>query len=223
MNYAHEAKSYERKLPKGVHASMPKLDASLWPEFDTYLLGRGLDPAIAHANRWYPSRHAGDPRDGVPGLPRIVMLGTNSSGFVYWQARAMVPTDKRYWSPSVQRMDSAIIVYPDTYARLPVVVVEGPMDALAAACAGHVGIALMGKQPPYCVLDFIASVLQRQDLLVIADRDSPADAACTLAYLASKGRRCKLLLPPSPYKDLCDMPIKLRAPFLAKGFGSSSK
>lgn len=208
MQYAHEHKTYERKFPKGTSAPLPRINVALWPDFEKYLVGRGLDSQVARTNRWYPSACAGDT------LPRIVIPATNSAGLSYWQARAMVPTEKRYQSPPVQRGDSVVTVWPGELNMLrPIVVVEGPLDALAAASVGFVGVALMGKEPPVSVLDFVATLRQKRAVLVVADADAPGAAAFTVAYLASKGRRCKLIQT-SPHKDLAAMPLIQREKLL---------
>lgn len=214
-HYEHERPNHERKFPKGKHAPLPALAADLWPMFDAYLTSRGLDSVTARGNRWYPSRSARDTQ------PRIVIPGTNSAGLSYWQARAMVPDPKRYQSPMVQRGDSIIVVWPlpdetvgHVSASIPLVVAEGPMDALAAASSGFIGLSVMGSRPPEEVLDFVAGYLSRRAIIVAADTDFPADAARIMAYLAAKGRKCTLLQPTS--KDLAAMPVKARDVLLRK-------
>lgn len=205
MDYKHERPSVERSLPKRAHVPMPKQTPELWPKFDEYLLSRGLNPDVARTNRWYPSVHAGDTN------PRIVIPATNSNGSVYWQARAMVSVDRRYQSPPVWRGDSIIVAWPvgDLGLDDPVVVVEGPMDALAAASAGYVGIALMGKAPGEAVLNHVAGYLHKRPVLVVADSDAVADASRIAAALAARGRRCRIM-EIRPNKDLAETPVLLR-------------
>jgi two-component sensor histidine kinase len=80
------------------------------------------------------------------------------------------------------------------------------MDALAAAGAGYVGIALMGAMPPFAALDLTARLLAGTMVYLVIDRDPSGIAAVsrTLPYLLSKGLKVKVV-DPYPSKDLAEV------------------
>lgn len=209
MKYTHE---YEpRIVHTGIIPSMPSIDTSLDSIMTNYLLSRALSTILARYNQWYPSSNAGD------NIPRIIIPATNTSGTPFWQARALVPCDKRYQSPHSPREDSVIVVWPlFTGARRDhSLVVEGPMDALAGAEFGFIGVALMGNTPPMVSLALTSRLIRGTMCTIVPDRDSSGSLSSVLSYLAGQGVSCRLLQLPSEYKDLSDMPIELRGAFLA--------
>ncbi|MGL5935298.1 MAG: hypothetical protein ACRCZI_06705 [Cetobacterium sp.] len=73
------------------------------------------------------------------------------------------------------------------------IVVEGPMDALAAAGMGYVGIGLMGNTPNSAVLDHIEELVKIYgDCYVVPDRDAFQQGAEVTAKLWARGVRCTL-------------------------------
>lgn len=187
----------------------------LTPQFNKYLRGRYLDPDLARFNGWYPSAEAGDR------LPRIVMPGVNTEGFPYWQGRAMTEARLRYTSPACPREDSVILTYPYTRRPRPVVVVEGPMDALAASGAGYLGVALMGNNPDSRVFDLIAARFTGRQVIILPDRDSEDVGGLWLSEFALRGMRSILVsisdvTTMSHPKDLCDLMPRTRANLLAE-------
>lgn len=206
--YAHENR--ERKEPQQavVRTCMPPSDDLRWGDMAQYLFLRRLPFDVAVANGWYPSTHAGD-REA-----RIVIPATNTAGFVFWQARAMgappngVQSQRwlRYQSPhGVPRLDSVVLVWPNVVWTGAAAIVEGPMDALAAAGAGAIGVGLMGAQPPMAVCQFVARRLAGWRVLAVADSDALQAAARTVGVLASLGLASSLVLVPSPAKDLAEL------------------
>jgi hypothetical protein len=198
-------------MPVGVTALPPPLNE---PEEEAalvvhdYLTGRGLNSDVALENGWYPSVLAGDQH------LRIVMPATNTKGYVYWQARAVSDNvDKRYQSPSYAASDSIIIVWPSGKFDRRAVVVEGPMDALAAAEHGHVGIALMGKSPDSTVYDHIADLFRCYKFQVIPDADDIQAGSELALQLMSRGLRTSLTV--CPAKDLAAVPRFEREALLA--------
>lgn len=175
-----------------------------------YLAGRGLSIKVAEDNLWYASSSAGDRN------PRIVIPATSVlAGNVYWQARAMVDVEDnaRYLSPFAPRGDAVIVVYPDPkITPLPkVVVAEGPMDALAAATIGCLGIGLMGLSPPVAALALAAKYFGRSDVYLVADSDSLDAMRKVLLKLVglTKGATLHLTMP-SPAKDFAEADLDLR-------------
>jgi hypothetical protein len=198
MIYVHDLK--ERNLTRErVGAHMPIPEASLWPEASKYLEDRHLSASLATANRWYASRRAGD------NAPRIVIPCTNQSGLAYWQARLIDSPDAgerpRYTSPAVPRGDSIVVVWPFRSLVTSVVIVEGAMDALAAAGEGAAGVALMGNRPTLEAFETICRFFPSERLVVVPDMDSLREATGWLCALASLGRRTEVIIP-APYKDL---------------------
>ena len=226
----------EGRTRVGVSVSLPALDPSLWPRFKEYLLGRDLSPEVAIYNGWYPSSVAGDRE------PRVVIIGARTAG-MFWQARAMLAPDTvyptaqravtryppilRYQSPPGPRGDALIIVDPlpalvsATPVRPGVVLVEGPMCALADAGVGYRGVAIMGNfngEPPAPpTLEHLIKAIRGHPVVIVGDLDSPAALAPTAAALAAKGGvRCRMVV--CPRKDLADLPAPLRGTLLAGWF-----
>jgi hypothetical protein len=178
-----------------------------WEEQDEYLRGRGLSPELARKNGWYPSYRAGD------SALRVVMPASPSA-MKHWQARMIEEPSKglmqkRYQSSHGARGPAVIIVYPDGITRLDVAIVEGPMDALAAAEVGVVGIALMGNTPNREALDRIAENYAAYRGIVVPDRDSYAEAALTMSKLSARGMGLALRTV-LPWKDLAEVPAAKR-------------
>ena len=102
------------------------------------------------------------------------------------------------------------------------VIVEGPMDALAASECGFVGVGLMGATPPGEVLDAIARLRAamgsprhsepgtHMPVLVVADEG--ALGAATAVWRHFPGA---LLLNTYPNKDLAEVPLSERKELLA--------
>ncbi len=215
MIYQHEkhtvaagaaGREYGRKRP----AAFPKLAPELWKAQDIYLSRRGLDPLIARYNGWYPSRSAKD------SAARIV-IPASPSELRFWQARAMDPKEqKRYQSPHVSRENAVIVVWSlralgdlwELNAYTPVVC-EGPMDALAAAAVGYLGVALMGNKPPAVCFDYIAAQWPGAEALAVCDSDSRAEGAQWVAELTARDLSARLVLLPA--KDLAALAPEARA------------
>jgi len=95
-----------------------------------------------------------------------------------------------------------------------VCIVEGPVDALAAATEGLVGLALLNNTPSEEVLTFASTLTRRKTCLFVSDNDSPLAMTRIMAYFMSHGAASGKLLLPAPHKDLAEMPRKLRGRFL---------
>jgi len=208
MKYEHEKPEREAGL-KAISAPYPAYDPRLEEMAEAYLVSRNISLTVAQMNRCYPS-------SSVDGVPRLVLPATNSAGSGYWQARAMVEAPTRYQSPRVYRGDSLIVMWPAwLIVDAPVVVVEGPFDALAAASTGLVGVALMGAKPPSAVLDYLGRFLQRSRRIIVADLDEQAAAVEVATQLSARGNTCAVVFP-APYKDLCAAPVEFRAKLLGR-------
>src|SRR5262245_26553106 len=141
-----EERREEASKPKEFCTTLPSQSPELWDEFEAYLKWRQLSPSVAKHNGWYPSRLAGDT------VHRLVIPATATGANKYWQARAMmkeIPKDMLRWqSPYASRGDAIIVVWPLGQEPKAASIGEGPLDALAAAEAGLLGIGLMGMAPP---------------------------------------------------------------------------
>jgi len=97
------------------------------------------------------------------------------------------------------------------------VVVEGPMDALAAAGLGYPAIAILGATPPPAVYDHAARLVSTSYLkhraIIIPDMDRVADWQNTQMELGQRGVIGSLRVIHG-YKDLADMPVEERREFL---------
>ncbi len=187
---------YNRNLPEGTHVLLARMAE--------YLEARGLCFRLARRNWWYGSYCAGDR------APRIVIPATSKiPGNVYWQARAMDDNPKRYMSPLAPRGDAVVAVWPFNKEIVRSVVVEGPMDALAAAETGCLGVALMGATPSQDALNLTATLVCGTICSVVADMDAQEPAVGFARHLWTEGISASIVLP-SPYKDLAEMPLEER-------------
>lgn len=174
-----------------------------------YLIGRGLDADLAWDNGWYTSAQAGDEE------PRIVVPCTGKITKGFWQARAIVPgVAKRWLSPHGPRGDAVALVYPSPTRRDRIVVVEGPMCALAAAGLGFLGVSLLGATPSREVMGFVSWLCRGTRTILLADSDSPATMAALVPVLAEAGVPVELRIP-SRGKDLADLSPLERSALLA--------
>lgn len=207
--YQHEAR--ERREPAvGSTPGRPRLGVRLMPRLapelrerqDAYLDRRGLDLWTARFNGWYPSRSAGDSAD------RIV-IPASPPGLGFWQARAMDPAEpKRYQSPRGPRENAVVVVYSLRAMVKRLVIVEGPMDALAAAAVGATGIALMGNTPPSACFDYIAKKWPGAETLVVPDSDARDAGARWLGELTAREMNARLVLIPG--NDLASLSLTTR-------------
>lgn len=203
---------YEAR-PKGSgRTRMPPLAPCLVADMKRYLGGRRLDYGVAVFNGWYPSNRAGDD------LPRIVIPGTMTVRGPFWQARTMGTSgdtrggdEPRYQSPGGERNGAVIVVRP--YASPDTaVIVEGPMDALVAAMAGKLGIAVMGNNPGEATLITLGELVvdaRIHRILFVPDLDSPGSCVRALGVLAAGGFACEMRIPPA--KDLAACTTDQRA------------
>jgi len=115
----------------------------------------------------------------------------------------------RYQSPhGVSRGDAFVRVCPASVAK-GLVIAEGPMDALAAAECGCVGIGLMGAQPPAAVISAISRYRGGMGwtIPVIIVSDEGALGAATKVWRNFPGAT---LVATYPYKDLACVPLDER-------------
>jgi len=162
---------------------------------------------IRAALRDYPEAEAWLTRVGVLRTPgaeprltgRVVLPEARAGeGSVYYQARDVRPPNDRfprqpYLSPPFKK--SAIGVgHACKRPRLPVLVVEGPLDRLAARIAGYASVALLGGSPP----EELGAVLAGRDVVDALDNDAGgATARERLArHLAGARTVKRLALPP---------------------------
>lgn len=205
--YHHEAT--ERRLnTKPMNTQWPSYDVGEDMTHDIpYLASRKLSTQVARHNSWYVSREAGD------SYPRLVIPAvTHVTGHAYWQARDM--TGKayiRYQCPEGPRHAALIVVSP-IGCSFGNVVVEGPMDALAAAGEHYTGFALMGTQPNKETLYHLALLLGADRTVVLLDRDAKHYGVPITCFLASNGHMTKLACLEGPEKDLAEcLPVKRKA------------
>lgn len=207
VRYPHEKSSRKAPIPDGV-VPMPLRADDLLGVMEHYLTTRGLDASLARENGWYLSGHAGDSET------RVVIPCVNSRGYAYWQARAVYAgTQKRYQSPSYASTDSLAVVWPRvTGLTRRAVVTEGPMDALAAAELGYVGVGLMGHNPSQDTYDFIIKMFPGFTFLVVPDSDSLAAGIAITNRLSILGAMAQTRFPVGA-KDLAGMTKAAREVF----------
>lgn len=169
---------------------------TIWPEMSTngrdiddcknYLVDRGLSAEVAEESGWYPSHNAGDYFLRIV-IPAITM----KLGHVYWQARAVSPKAIiRYQTPKGPRHGALIYIAAEKVEpSQDVVVVEGPMDALAVAECGYDAVALMGMQPGDEAVQHLIKLVDQRYTLIVLDNEPVAQGAAVklAAQLASAG------------------------------------
>jgi len=190
---------------------MPEREDALTEAAKRYILRRNLPWEVAVANGWYTSYRAYDDK------PRLVIPATASDENVYWQARSLDPNEPglRYTSPPSPRGDAIVVVWPQVDGgERACVVAEGPMDALAAAGEGYVGVGLMGASPPLVALKLVAKMMKGLDVICVMDEDQPEGMTRVMRYLADFGMRVTLCRP-YPLKDLAQATPAQRMVILA--------
>lgn len=203
MQYAHERGERRQGSTPTKPVVLPPLSTAHWPQMKDYLRKRGLSPTLARLNGWYPTiDRSNTPRVVIPAQS---LLNT----WPYYQARAMDDSPKRYDSPAAPRGDALVVCYPRHDADRAVIV-EGPMDALAAAEVDCVGIALMGNTPSDDVLRHLRELTSQYTYItVLSDVDAHSEAVeithrlwtagCMATFRTIKG-----------YKDLAEVPYAKR-------------
>lgn len=206
MNYVHEYRE-KRENPKPLKpVVMPDYYICFYSLMCRYLESRRLSYKLAIENGWYPT--GGD-------VPRIVIpASTIANTWPYYQARAMSDSPTRYKSPSAPRGDALVIVHPEENPK-GCLVVEGPMDALAGAGEGYVGVALMGNKPSEAVLEHLVTVLKTfpGEHIILPDKDAFEEGAALTAKLWARGVTCQLKMIRGA-KDLAELTPTLRAALL---------
>ena len=181
-----------------------------------YLNGRDLSYTVARHNGWYGTKE-------LDGVARVVIPATNLQGARYWQARAMVKTLKanRWKSAQGSKNESIVVVWPNFTPnwKTKLVIVEGPMDALAAATGGHIGLAAMGKINVGDVVEYVKSglrhtqVFDRHPVVIVPDVDSPEFGAKAITQLALAEIKAEIRMP--EFEDLAALSRRKRTMLLS--------
>jgi hypothetical protein len=214
--YRHELRASRGPLRD---LALPKLDEQGWDRVRAYLTKRELSDEVAISNGWYPTL--------LPTGAHLVIPATTLSGRGYWQSRALEGQEPRYRSAPGGRGDAAIVVFPfhaDRGVLRPEVsvLVEGPLDALAAAALGCTGVALLGMRPPHSVWRVVEPFLSGRVVVVLPDLDAlDAGVRWATAVRASGGR--PLLVTTAPQKDLAALDPPSRARVLEKACERGSR
>ena len=205
MYYTHERK--ERQYV-GPRPEMPEQSDVLIGHMRRYLLSRHLSFSLASVNGWFPSFYQN--------AKRIIIPCSNSLGVPYFQGRAMSDDAViRYASPPASRDDSIVLCWPKDKA-LGMLICEGPMDALAAAGVGLLGVGIMGNQPNNAVLDYVALYARGfAPVRVLPDQDALHFGASVVSGLAQRRILCRAIEPRA--KDLAAMSISEREELLSDG------
>lgn len=179
-----------------------------------YLESRELSWEIALACNWYGAVWRG---------PRVIIPAQKRRTYGrWWQGRLLEnvcqekPSIKRWDSPPVDREDSLVIIEPN-HEKDVLVVVEGPMDVLAAATVGFNAVGLLGANPKDSALEHLTYVGQDYGLVFgIPDGDAIGQWTKLQMKLAIYGLNMSLEPTWNPFKDLAAMPKELRKEFLEK-------
>ena len=207
MTWSFDEERREHVPDKPYCSRLPTCSQRLWPKFDNYLRERNLDYELARENCWFPSRT-------VDGYDRLVVPGTSDQeGNLYWQARLIQghvagpqAQPRRWESPhGIARGNSVCLVWPRTLAAgRAAAIVEGPMDALAAAGEGVLGVGLMGVHPADEVLELTKRLLRGTVPIMVMDLNAEKEWMVVQARLRELG--CPgHLVSPYPGKDLAQL------------------
>ena len=173
-DYRHE-RAWKEQGEKAPTTEPPALVPALKTAMRSYLEGRGL--SYDHAIRlggWYPATYSG---------PRIIIPCIRTDGGQWWQARLIetapdILVPRKRWHGSHGYRGDAVSFIPAEYEKTTIIV-EGPMDALAAAMCGHPAVAMLGVAPPTLVYDHIAKLValsyHKHRAIIIPDMDRLAD------------------------------------------------
>jgi DNA primase len=198
-----------RRFPRDPKA----LEAVLVEDGVGYADAAGADRIRATLRAWPEAtawlQHVGVLRrpGGEPRLRQRIVLpeARAGAGSVYYQARDVLPPDARsprvpYLSPPLPK-HAIGVGHARRRPALPILVVEGPLDRLAARVAGYAAIALLGSAPPA----ELAAVLAGRDVVDALDHDAGGERARErLAPLLQEARTTKRLTLP-PGKDPADV------------------
>ena len=199
-----ENKDWDRanreERPPGGPVMLPLADPSLILALQEYLEKRSLSYTVADRCGWYPAWAHG---------PRIITPCTRDDGPTFWQGRLLdnVPhqgSAKRWDSPHGPRGDA--LCYLPAHGSRTMVVVEGPMDALAATMAGVSAIATLGIGAPGPVLAHAANIIRSgfyNQVIIIPDRDEVGAWVRIQKDLGTMGVIAEIREPWA--KDLADM------------------
>ena len=125
--------------------------------------------------------------------------------------------DPKRWDGARGYRHDAVCYIPADPAN-PTVVVEGPMDALAAAGCGFPAIAILGASPPMLVFDQVARLVDRSyrkgPCIIIPDNDRLAEWAFVQAQLGARGVYGRIQQITSGAKDLAELSTQDRMEFL---------
>jgi len=202
----NEAKSDLSEKPEPYPEETPRLI----PAMKAYLHGRNLSYQTAKINLWYPTENVKE-RDLVP---RIIIPAVNKYKRPYWQGRAMLKHDLRYRSAKGGRFGSVVVVWPMNRCKNEVVLVEGPMCALAAAGLGYLGLATMGALFASYAVKFIKDMLSSDTtVIVVPDVDAPEFGVENVTVLSAAGRKTMLRMPVGG-KDLAKLSLNAREELL---------
>ena len=191
----------------------PTADASLDSRADEYLVGRGLDPDLARGFGWYAAKYNG---------PRLIVPCVRTDPYAFWQGRLIdgaynvEDTNYKRWdSPSGPRGDALVYLVPThLIVDAPLLIVEGPLDALAIAEHGYDVVAVLGATPPGVVLNHLASIaLATRPLpkvLWIPDKDAVKPAMKRQQALSNMGVLAIVQMLPGAYKDFAEIPREER-------------
>lgn len=198
MIYEHESRESKYK-GEGINTSPPPRPIKEQWALDLmqeYLSSRDLSYNLALMNGCYPCKSKDAVRIYIPARTRI-------KDHIYWQARAIEDSWLRYDSPQGPKRDALIVFSNKSYFNhlglSNVVIVEGPLDALAVASLdSHIGISLMGNNPGQESLDHLADMVIRLkplQVFCVADRDAVGPMHKIQSYLAMRGIMSQLKVP----------------------------
>lgn len=141
--------------------------------------------------------------------------------YAFWQGRLIEDNDsyRRWDSPRGPRGDALVYLTP-THLILegPLLVVEGPLDALAIAEFGYDVVAILGATPTGIVLNHVAGLAQARErvprVLWVPDKDAVKPAMKRQAALGTMGVLTTVQMLPGAYKDFAEIPRENRREIL---------
>lgn len=198
---------------------LPEPDKALQEAMRYYLESRQLSYECAvEKGSWYAAYYRG---------PRIIIPCLRSDGKKPWWQGRLIDTlrnsreklqfEMKRWDGARGYRGDAVCYISADFSR-PVLIVEGPMDALAAASCGFPAIAVLGSMPPQLVFDQVVRLVEtsyrKGSCFIVPDADRLGDWANTQAQLGARGVYGSIQQLPGGFKDLAEMPQPERQEFL---------
>ena len=170
-----------------------------------YLEGRRLLPSLAVQHGWYPTVWKGEASVVIRSVSRL------DTKLNWFQVRTMAEKSRwkdRYDSPMGKKWD-ALGVFKNpktTKAHTPLVICEGPMDALAAVCLKeYEAICTFGVKLNNYQKDHLDHLTIDRTVMILPDRDDLSFTGRIIESLSMAYDIRMVNVEDMPAKDFCEL------------------